>query len=67
MLAASFLDILRCPVSKAPLVYNEAEKVLVSVAARLVYRIEDGVPVLLADEAKSVDAKEIERLVRNVK
>lgn len=62
MLDDGFLEILRCPVTKDRLVYVPSENLLLSPTAKLVYRIEDRVPVLLAEEGKSVDGKEIERL-----
>ena len=71
VLADHFVDVMRCPVSKQPLVYfprgehgtSEDAAFLLSVAARLRYRIDDGVPVLIADEATSVDSREVSRLV----
>jgi len=71
MLADHFVDVMRCPVSKQPLIYfprgeagdNEDRAFLVSVTARLRYRIDEGVPVLLVDEATSLDSREVSRLV----
>ena len=45
------LEILACPQDKGPLVYREAETVLVNERKRIAYRIDENVPVLLADEA----------------
>ena len=66
-LPRALLDQLVCPKSKQPLVYFEAEGFLVCPASRLRYRIEDGVPVLLVDEATEVSAAEIERLLARAK
>lgn len=47
-----FLDILACPVCKGKLEYRRDEKKLICRADRLVFSItDDGIPILLADEA----------------
>lgn len=46
------LDILVCPVSKAPLVYNKERQELVCKASRLAYPIRQGIPVMLESEAR---------------
>ena len=46
------LSILVCPVCKGDLTYDEAGSTLTCQACRLIYRIEDDIPVMLADEAK---------------
>lgn len=46
------LQILVCPVTKGPLVYNKAKNELVSKSARLAYPIKDGIPVMLEEEAR---------------
>lgn len=56
------LDILVCPLCKSPLVYRKAEQELVCKADRLAYRIEDGIPVMLADEARKLSPEEAEKL-----
>lgn len=45
------LEILACPQDKGPLVYREAENVLVNERKGIAYHIDENVPVLLADEA----------------
>jgi uncharacterized protein YbaR (Trm112 family) len=50
------LSILVCPVTRTPLRYDEAAQELISDAAGLAYPIRDGVPVLLAEEARQLDA-----------
>jgi hypothetical protein len=45
------LDILVCPVTKGPLVYDKEKQELISKSARLAYPIRDGIPVMLIDEA----------------
>lgn len=54
------LDILVCPVTKGPLVYDEARQELVSRAARLAYPIRDGIPVMLEEEARALTDEEYE-------
>jgi uncharacterized protein YbaR (Trm112 family) len=48
------LQILVCPVTKGPLVYNKASNELISKSARLAYPVRDGIPVLLEDEARKL-------------
>lgn len=52
------LDILVCPVTQAPLVYKPAVQELWCRASRLAYPIRDGVPVMLQDEARSLNDDE---------
>jgi len=54
------LQILVCPVTKGPLIYNKATNELISKSARLAYPIRDGIPVMLEDEARKLaDDEEI--------
>ncbi|MBS4084189.1 MAG: Trm112 family protein [Rhizobiales bacterium] len=46
------LEILVCPVTKGPLEYDAEKQVLVSRAAKLVYPIRDGIPIMLPEEAR---------------
>jgi len=50
------LEILVCPVTKGSLEYNEAAQELISKQAGLAYPIRDGIPIMLADEARELDA-----------
>ena len=59
---AKLLDILVCPLCKSPLVYRKAEQELVCKADRLAFKIDDGIPVMLADEARKLTAEEAEAL-----
>lgn len=55
------LQLLVCPVTKGPLIYNKAKNELISKSARLAYPIKDGIPVMLEDEARKLaDDEEIE-------
>ncbi len=56
------LDILVCPLCKSPLVYQKAAQELICKADRLAYKIEDGIPVMLADEARKLSAEEVEKV-----
>lgn len=57
---AKLLQILVCPVTKGPLVFNKATNELISKSARLAYPIRDGIPVLLEEEARKLkDDEEI--------
>lgn len=50
------LEVLVCPASRGPLRYDRPAQELVSEQARLAYPIRDGVPILLVDEARDLDA-----------
>ena len=52
------LEILVCPVTKGPLVYEKQKQELVSKTARLAYPVRDGIPVMLEDEARRLDEQE---------
>ena len=56
------LDILVCPVTKGPLIYDQEKQELISRAARLAYPIRDGIPVMLETEARTLSNEEIEKL-----
>jgi hypothetical protein len=56
------LDILVCPVTKGPLVYDRAKQELVSRSARLAYPVRDGIPVMLEDEARRLTPEEVDKL-----
>ncbi len=52
------LDILVCPLTKAPLRYDRQAQELVSEEAALAYPIRDGIPIMLVDEARRLDEGE---------
>ena len=52
------IEILVCPLTKGPLVYDRARQELVSKAAGLAYPIRDGVPIMLPDEARALRVDE---------
>ena len=49
------LEILVCPVTKGPLDYDDAAQELISKKAGLAHPIRDGIPVMLAGEARRLD------------
>jgi len=50
------LEILVCPLTKAPLRYDAARQELISEQAKLAYPIRDGIPIMLVDEARDMEA-----------
>ena len=62
-LDARLLEILACPTDKQGLLYFADEDTLYNPRLQRSYRIEDGIPVMLIDEATAVDAAEHDRLV----
>ena len=55
------LDILVCPVTKGPLKYDKERQELISTSARLAYPIRDGIPVMLEDEARTINEEEYDK------
>ncbi len=52
------LEILVCPVTHGPLVYDRLADELISKSAGLAYPIRDGVPIMLPEEARALDQSE---------
>jgi uncharacterized protein len=57
---AKLLELLVCPVTKGPLVYDRERQELISKTARLAYPIRDGIPVMLEEEARKLAPSEYE-------
>ena len=57
---AKLLELLVCPVTKGPLVYDRERQELISKTARLAYPIRDGIPVMLEEEARKLAPPEYE-------
>jgi uncharacterized protein YbaR (Trm112 family) len=55
---SKLLEILVCPLTKSTLRYDAEREELISDKARLAYPIRDGIPVMLPDEARSLDEDE---------
>ena len=49
------LTILVCPATRGPLRYDPQAEELISEKARLAYPVRDGVPVMLVEQARSLD------------
>jgi uncharacterized protein YbaR (Trm112 family) len=58
MIDKKLLSILVCPVSKAPVEYDEERQELVCKASGLAYPVRDGIPVMLENEARRLTADE---------
>ena len=56
------LEILVCPVTKGPLIFDEKNQELISRSARLAYPIRDGIPVMLENMARTLTSEEVEKL-----
>ena len=57
------LEVLACPEDKGPLLYFADEDRLYNPRLRRSYDVRDGIPVMLVDEATTVDDAEHERLM----
>lgn len=60
MIDKKLLSLLVCPVSKAPLEYDEENQELVCKASNLAYPVRDGIPVMLENEARTISLEEKE-------
>jgi uncharacterized protein len=49
------LEILVCPVTRGPLSYDREKQELVSRSARLAYPVREGIPIMLAEEARKLE------------
>ncbi|MCV7442577.1 Trm112 family protein [Mycobacterium paraense] len=66
MVDDALLAILVCPADRGPLLLIDDE-LLYNPRLRRAYRIEDGIPVLLIDEARDVDDDEHARLIERAR
>ena len=55
------LEILVCPLTKVPLRYDAESSELISDQAGLAYPIREGIPIMLAEEARTLEDKEIQK------
>ena len=53
-LSTELLNLMVCPVSGDKLIYDQDQSILISKKARLIYPVVDGIPLLLASEAKKI-------------
>jgi len=52
------LEILVCPLTKGPLIYDRERQELISKRANLAYPIRNGIPIMLPEEARNLDEGE---------
>ena len=64
-LPKELLDVLVCPLCKGELEYDEAKQELICHESKLAYKIEDGIPVMLEDEARRLSPEEADALRRH--
>ena len=57
------LEILACPEDKGPLLYFADEQVLYNPRSKRRYEVRDDIPIMLIDEATTVEDAEHQRLV----
>ena len=57
MIKQELLEILACPQCKGPVELNPEQNGIVSRTCRLLYAIQDDIPIMLIDEAKPLDEK----------
>jgi uncharacterized protein YbaR (Trm112 family) len=65
-LSPELLALLACPEDKGPLYYLEDLNVLYNPRLQRVYKVRDGIPVMLIDEAQSLEPGEGERLFARI-
>jgi len=53
---SKLLEILVCPLTKGPLRYDAQAQELISEQAQLAYPIREGIPIMLPDEARALEA-----------
>jgi uncharacterized protein YbaR (Trm112 family) len=49
------LEILVCPLTRGPLIYDRDAGELISRSAGLAYPVRDGIPIMLPDEARPLE------------
>jgi hypothetical protein len=54
------LEILVCPVTRTPLIYDREKQELVSRAAKLAYPVREGIPIMLPEEARRLSDDEVD-------
>lgn len=52
---SKMLELLACPLTKGPLMWDAARSELISRAAKLAYPVRDGIPVMLPSEARVIE------------
>jgi len=49
------LEILICPIGKDKFIYNKKKQELVSKKSKIVYKINDDIPILITDQTRTID------------
>ncbi len=57
----NLLEIIVCPVTKGPLIYDKENQELISKSARLAYPIRNNIPIMLEEEARQISEEEMEK------
>jgi len=60
------LEILACPEDKGPLYYLDDEQALYNPRLRRRYPVRDDIPIMLIDDAESLDDAEVSRLDQRI-
>ena len=55
-ISQELLDILACPKCKGDIYLNSTKDGLICEKCKLLYEIKDGIPIMLIDEAKPIEA-----------
>ncbi|QBM28712.1 hypothetical protein HPF_13500 [Hydrogenophaga pseudoflava] len=61
LMDTKLLELLVCPVTKGPLIFDREAQELISRSARLAYPVRDGIPILLEHEARTLSDEEAAR------
>lgn len=61
MMDKKLLEILVCPVTKGPLIYDATNQELISKSSKLAYPIRDDIPVMLESEARVLNDEELDK------
>lgn len=64
-ISSELFNLLICPVSKKKLEYDYYTHQLISAEAELAYPIIDGIPIMLADQAKKISKKETKKYLKS--
>ena len=56
MIKQELLDILACPKCKEDIYLNDSQDGLICEKCRLLYEVKDDIPIMLIEEAKSLDS-----------
>ena len=59
---SKLLELLVCPVTKTSLVWQRDKEELWCVASRLAYQIDDGIPVLIPEQARKLQDEEVQSI-----